>query len=230
MPSTALTLKGTTIRGPSSMPRTLEARSPELRLLNSCQRHRRIRTKQMRRSDNPTPRPRQSLDTSRSQGEIRTLRNAEPQEVKSVRWSAGDENYEKAHSRNAANFCRDSLQPSSLSSGRIPFGMSSQRIVISVPPLASAKLTVILISQANDGSCDSNSTTSTIFASGTSSTNLPWKVSASSEVLPANECLGFWYVSDIRNVPRSRASKACTWPLILFGASQEATESGSRKA
>jgi hypothetical protein len=34
-------------------------------------------------------------------------------------------------SMSAASFWRDSLQPSSLSSGRIPFGMSSQRIVTS---------------------------------------------------------------------------------------------------
>src|SRR6266567_981369 len=217
MPSTELTLKGTTLRGPSSMRRTLEARSPELRPLSSYLHHRRTRAKQMRRSDNPTPRPRQSLGTSRFV-ETRNRRNAEPHGGESVRWSAGDENHEKAHSRNAANFCRDSLQPSSLSSGRIPFGMSSQRIVISVPPLASARLTVILISPANAGSCDSSSTT------------LPWKVSVSSEVLPASECSGFWYVSDIRNVPPSLASKACTWPLVLFGASHEATESGSRKA
>ena len=145
MPSTELTLKGTTLRGPSSMRRTLEARSPELRPLSSYLHHRRTRAKQMRRSDNPTPRPRQSLGTSRFV-ETRNRQNAEPHGGESVRWSAGDENHEKAHSRNAANFCRDSIQPSSLSSGRIPFGMSSQRIVISVPPLASARLTVILIS------------------------------------------------------------------------------------
>src|SRR6267154_4300629 len=42
MPSTALTLKGTTLRGPSSMPRTLEARSPELRPLSSYLHHRPI--------------------------------------------------------------------------------------------------------------------------------------------------------------------------------------------
>ena len=139
MPSTELTLKGTPLRGPSSMPRTLEARSPELRPLSSYLHHRRTRAKQMRRSDNPTPRPQPSLDTYRSAAEIRNLGNAEPSGGEAVRWSAGDENHEKAHSRNAANFCRDSLQPSSLSSGRIPFGMSLQRIVISVPPLASAK-------------------------------------------------------------------------------------------
>src|SRR6266404_3313628 len=66
MPSTELTLKGTPLRGPSSMPRTLEARSPELRPLSSYLHHRRIRAKQMRRSDNPTPLPQQSLDTYRS--------------------------------------------------------------------------------------------------------------------------------------------------------------------
>jgi hypothetical protein len=61
MQSTALTLKGTALRGASIMPRTLEERSPEPRLLNSCQRHRRIRAKQMRRQatqhrvlDNPS--------------------------------------------------------------------------------------------------------------------------------------------------------------------------------
>lgn len=68
------------------------------------------------------------------------------------------------HSRSAASFCRDSLQPSSLFSGRMPFGMPSQSTVTSVPPSASAKLTIILISPANAGSCDSNSMTSTIFA------------------------------------------------------------------
>jgi len=65
-------------------------------------------------SDNRTPRPRQSLGTSRFV-ETRNRRNAEPHGGESVRWLAGDENHEKAHSRNAANFCRDSLQPSSLS-------------------------------------------------------------------------------------------------------------------
>src|SRR5437660_8705047 len=109
MPSTELTLKGTTLRGPSSMRRTLEARSPELRPLSSYLHHRRIRAKQMRRSDNPTPLPQQSLETYRSVKGIRKLRNAEPHGGESVRWSAGHENHEKAHPRNAANFCRDSI-------------------------------------------------------------------------------------------------------------------------
>jgi hypothetical protein len=47
MLSIALTLKGTTLEVPSSMPRTLEAQSPELRPSSLCRCYRRIRTKQM---------------------------------------------------------------------------------------------------------------------------------------------------------------------------------------
>jgi len=159
MPSTELTLKGTTPRGPSSMPRTLEARSPELRPLSSYIHHRRTRAKQMRRSDNPTPRPQPTLDTYRSEAESRNLRNAEPRGGESVRW------------------------PEEMKTTR--------KLTRGMQPTSAEILYSLVRCLANAGSCDSNSTTSTIFASGTSSTNLPWKVSVSSEVLPASECSGF---------------------------------------
>jgi len=52
----------------------------------------------------------------------------------------------------------------------------------------------------------------------------------SSDVLPLRECAWSWYLSEIRNMPPSRASKTCTWPLILCGASHATIETGSRKA
>jgi hypothetical protein len=68
------------------------------------------------------------------------------------------------YSKSEARFFKDDLVPISLSSGRMPAGMSSQRTVISVPSSVSAKLVVIFISPANLGASDSNSTTSTIFS------------------------------------------------------------------
>ena len=96
------------------------------------------------------------------------------------------------HSINAASFCRDSLPPISLSSGRTPSGIPSQSTMTSVPPSASARLQGILISPMNPGSCDSNSTAHTILSKGTSSRNLPCNMSVSSEVLPRCESSGFW--------------------------------------
>jgi hypothetical protein len=95
------------------------------------------------------------------------------------------------HSSSAASFCSDSLQPCSLSSGRMPGGMSWQSMVTPVPPSASARFTMIFISPANSGACDSNSTTSTIFVSGVNSTNLPRTMSRCGDVLPAGECSQF---------------------------------------
>ena len=69
------------------------------------------------------------------------------------------------YSISAARFCKDDLQPISLSSGRMPAGMSWHSMVISVPSSVSAKLVVIFISPANPGSSDSNSMTSTILSS-----------------------------------------------------------------
>lgn len=48
------------------------------------------------------------------------------------------------HSSNTASLCSDSLHPCSLSSGRIPDGMSSHTTVTSVPPTASTKLAINL--------------------------------------------------------------------------------------
>ena len=93
-------------------------------------------------------------------------------------------------STSAASFRRDCRQPVSLSCGRTPVGIFSHRMVTRVPSSVSAKRVVIFMSPAKRGSCDSNTTISTIFSSGTSSTNLPWKVSVSREVLPPGECAG----------------------------------------
>ena len=87
---------------------------------------------------------------------------------------------------------------------------------------------MIVISPCIVGSSVSNSTTSTTSVSGTSLTNRPWNVSVCALVLPA--VVGSSYVSEIRNVPPSRASNAWTWLVIPSGTIHCWTASASSRA
>src|SRR6266853_616256 len=129
--------------------------------------------------------------------------------------------------RKDASFSSDERQPASLSSSRTPAGMLSQRMVTSVPPAAGANVVVTIISPAKAESADSNSTAHTIRSLGIKVTKRPWNVSVLSVVLPPADLPPSGYTRDMLKAPPSRASKACTTPVIALGGSQAASESRS---
>jgi hypothetical protein len=108
----------------------------------------------------------------------------------------GNLDFEPVRSRRAASFSREDFEPCWLSFGLTPLGMSSWYVFEQHRDLGS----FLGVGQGHGdshlppkaGSFDSNRTTSIIFLSATSSTNIPWNVSVSSEVLPRGECSGSW--------------------------------------
>src|SRR6266404_6383359 len=135
----------------------------------------------------------------------------------------------KGHpARKEASFPSVERQPVSLSSSGTPACILSQRMVTSVPPAACANVVLTIISPAKAESADSNSTAHTIRSLGIKVTKRPRNVSVLLAVLPRADLSPSGYTRDMLKDPPSRASKACTTPVMAPGGSQAASESLSR--
>lgn len=132
-----------------------------------------------------------------------------------------------ARTRRASRASSDSRQPVSLSAGDTAAGMPSCTAASSVPPAVSSRRMVIVISPASSGSDVSNSSTSTTSSPGRAGGTPAVGVRAAGRLPPRS---GASSVSEMRNVPPSRASNSCTSQVIAAGTFQRTTAAGSTSA